>query len=581
MSSDTSTHGLDSSVKQGIGERLQRIYGASNDELTSNVVEAVEKASEKIPTADHSKWDETDIVLITYGDMVQREGVTPLQAQREFLLDEKLNNLISTVHILPFYPYSSDDGFSVIDYLAVNPDNGNWDDVYALGEDFRLAFDLVLNHISSQSEWFAGFLRDESPYKDYFHVVDPELDLTAVIRPRSLPLLSPYETPSGEKHVWTTFSADQIDLNFSEPAVLIDMLNVLLEYAARGAQIIRLDAIAFLWKEIGTTCLHLPQTHEVVKLMRDVLSAVAPHVWLLTETNVPHKENVSYFGNGDEAQMVYQFSLPPLLLDAFTHANATPIMTWLRDLEAPQPGTTYFNFTASHDGVGVRALEGIVPTEQVSSLVDAVKQRGGMVSTRRQSDGTDVPYELNIAYVDALSPNEKDNAEFHANRFLATQAVMLSLQGVPAIYFHSLVGSQNDVEGAQSSGHPRRINRHKFDRNELNAQITASDSLSQKIYQGYRHLLEVRRAQPAFHPDVKQSVIDTESDSIIGFLREPEDTTNSILTLVNVGTESLNVDISAWLEGENLSELIQAAVVENPKNVILGPGKAYWFRQNN
>jgi len=119
-------------------------------------------------------------------------------------------------------------------------------------------------------------------------------------------------------------------------------------------RIARLDAVAFLWKELGTNCLHLPETHELVKLFRDVCEIVAPRAIILTETNVPHAENVSYFGQGDEAHMVYQFSLPPLLLHAFITGNGQYLTHWASGLEPPPAGCTFFNFTASHDGVGVR-----------------------------------------------------------------------------------------------------------------------------------------------------------------------------------------------------------------------------------
>ena len=564
-------------MQQRVAERLERLYGTSAPDCLPKVLACIDRAAIRIPPAQQRSWDQTDVVLITYGDMVRREEASSLAALSEFLVEQNLHELISTVHILPFYPHSSDDGFSVIDYQAVDPVLGSWDDVTVLSNKFRLAFDLVLNHISSQSEWFAGFLRGEEPFSRFFHTVNPGADLSAVIRPRSLPLLTAVETREGTRHVWTTFSEDQIDLNFAEPDLLVAMLEVLLDYVARGAQIIRLDAIAFLWKEIGTSCLHLPQTHEVVKLMRDVLTAVAPHVWLLTETNVPHEENISYFGDGDEAQLVYQFSLPPLLLDAFTEGNATPLMGWLRKLEPPPQGTTYLNFTASHDGIGVRALEGIVSEEEVADLVSAVRKRGGLVSTRHCADGTDVPYELNIAFVDALAPDDAGDTEYHARRFLASQAVMLALQGIPAIYFHSLVGSRNDSEGAASSGQPRRINRRKFERQELDAQLASPGSLAARIYQGYRRLLAVRRCQPAFHPDASQTALDTGNPALIGFLRESRDPVQKILVLVNVSHQATHLPVDAWLDHEGIVDLLGDHVAVDAKHVTLEPGRARWL----
>ncbi len=413
---------------------LNEIYGRQPPELIATIERLTAAATPATPAA---MWSERDVVLITYADQVRDAEGSPLQAQRRFLLDHAVNEVINCVHLLPFCPYSSDDGFSVIDYLAVDPAAGSWDDITQLGESFDLMFDLVLNHCSQHSRMFQGYLAGEKEFADFFIDQDPAVDLSGVVRPRSLPLLTPFESPSGTKHIWTTFSADQVDLNYANPAVLAAMLEVLVDYARRGARIIRLDAIAYLWKQVGTSCIHLPQTHAVVQLMRCVLDRAAPGTLVLTETNVPHEENISYFGSGtDEAHMVYQFSLPPLLLDAVHSGQTAVLKDWLSTLAPPSDLTTFFNFTASHDGIGVRPLEGIVPQQRVQRLADIVRDHGGLVNTRRNSDGSDSPYELNITYLDAIADRRKVSAAEHSRRFLATQAIMLSMQGMPAVYFH-------------------------------------------------------------------------------------------------------------------------------------------------
>ena len=364
-----------------------------------------------------------------------------------------------------------------------------------------------------------------------------------------------------------------MDLNFSEPDVLVEMLDVLLLYASRGARIIRLDAIAYLWKKIGTNCIHLPETHEVVKLMRDVLQATMPQVLILTETNVPHAENVSYFGEGDEAQMVYQFSLPPLLLDAFVHSDPTPLRDWLRDLEPPASGTTYFNFTASHDGIGVRPLEGLVAPERLQSLVEHVRNRGGRVSTKANSDGTDSPYELNITYVDAIAEQEMPT-EPHADRFLASQAVMLALQGIPGIYFHSLVGTQNDLVGMELSNHARRINRHKYDLIELE-QALNENPLQKRIYEGYQRLLEIRTQQAAFHPDTSQQVIETSHPTLLALMRGFDN--DSILCITNFGQESVTLNLTTFTENQFKVDLISETEILDA-TLSIPPGTTMWLK---
>ena len=500
---------------------IQQIYG----ELPEVLIQGLEKLSAAPESQSHDElWCERDVVLITYADQVRSSGLSPLQAQKQFLLDHDLEELIRCVHLLPFCPFTSDDGFSVVDYLAVDPDVGTWQDIAELGQDFDLMFDLVLNHASQKHAWFQAYLRGEDGFEDFFIDQDPMVDLSKVVRPRSLPLLTPFESSKGTRNVWTTFSADQVDLNYANPRVMYLMLETLVEYARRGARIIRLDAIAFLWKEPGTECIHLPRTHAAVKLMRRILDKVVPGTLVLTETNVPHQENVSYFGNGhDEAHMVYQFSLPPLLLDAIHNADTSVLRDWLSTIQPPTEATTFFNFTASHDGVGVRPLEGIVSQERVERLATIVRSHGGRVSTRRQSDGTDSPYELNITYLEAVADSSKVEPQDHSRCFLATQAIMLSLPGIPAVYFHSLVGSPNDLGAVSETGQNRRINRHKYDRQDLEDVIARPQGLQCRVFEGYRRLLSVRISQSAFHPKASMEVLPLSGDGLLGFIRTAVD----------------------------------------------------------
>ncbi len=522
--------------------RLWGLYGREDGTACySSILRRIEAYSDRFTSPAEPRWDERDIVLITYADQIRRAGQPTLRVLRDFLASRQLDRLLNTVHLLPFFPYSSDDGFSVIDYRKVQPIAGNWPDVAQLAKQQQLMFDLVLNHTSQESHWFQSYLAGEPPFTNYFIEVDPAVDVSQVTRPRSLPLLTPFQTTHGTRHVWTTFSADQVDLNFANPAVLVEMIDVLLFYIAQGARIVRLDAIAYLWKEVGTTCIHLPQTHEVVRVLRDVVDIAAPHVILLTETNVPHAENVSYFGNGDEAHMVYQFSLPPLLLDAFLQQDATYLVSWLRHLQSPRVGTTYFNFTASHDGIGVRPLEGLVPAERIETLARVARERGGHVGLKRNPDGSDSPYELNITYLDMLG-EAGQGQETHARRFLATQAIMLGLQGIPGVYFHSLVGSPNDEEAARAAGIPRRINRHKYVWDELAERLDAAGSLSKRVFEGYQKLLACRIAQPAFHPDATQQVLDLDHPHLIAFARIAPDGRQKLLVLANVSDQSYSIE---------------------------------------
>lgn len=455
-------------------------------------------------------WSEKDAVLITYGDQIRDDspgsGVTPIQSLHRFA-KRHLSGVFSSIHVLPFYPYTSDDGFSVVDFKEVMPGWGSWQDVQALAQDFRLMADLVCNHVSASSDWFQAFLRDDAMYRDYFITVAPGTDLSQVFRPRALPLLTPFNTRSGEKLLWTTFSTDQIDLNFANPDVLLEVLDALLCYAANGAAYIRLDAVGFIWKVIGTTCVHLEGAHRIVKLMRLALDAAAPHVVLITETNVPHKDNISYFGNGhDEAQMVYQFPLPPLTLHTFLTGDATKLAQWARELAPPSEATCFFNFLASHDGIGVVPASGILAPDEIDAIVQQAIDHGGKVNYKDTANGP-MPYELCITLFDALNaPHSGDGEERKVDRFLAANAILLSLQGVPGIYVHSLFGSPSDHAGLKASGIHRRLNRHKFTQAELDATLADPRSPASTVLARYSRLLKVRSAHPAFHPSASQEV---------------------------------------------------------------------------
>ena len=577
---------LNDDARQSLAAKLATLYGDRAEETLAGIETLADRYADIPPRKGAAGggevnpgelWDETDAVLITYGDMVRAgDGdAHALEAQRRWLLDAGLKGRLSAVHLLPFFPYSSDDGFSVIDYRAVDPATGDWADVERLGEDFGLAFDYVLNHCSAENAWFRAFLKDEQPYADWFVVEDPaDPRLAEVTRPRTHPLLTPFETPGGTKHVWTTFSADQVDLNFAEPGVLLEMLDVLLGYAAKGARIIRMDAIAYLWKRLGTACIHLPETHAALKLMRDVLDAVAPGTLILSETNVPHAENVSYFGGGDEAHLVYNFSLPPLLLDAFLTGDPQYLNAWLNGLEQPGTGMTYFNFTASHDGVGVRPLEGLVPPERLDGLVEAIEARGGRVSRRSHADGTKTPYELNCTYFSALADPAGSDADAHLRRFLSSQAVMLALRGIPGVYFHSLVGTPNWAAGVEGTGRARTINRRKFTRPELDAHLAADPPA--RVLEGYKNLLSVRRANPAFHPEADQTVFDA-GPGTVAFLRTTRDGSARVACLTNVTGEPATADLSGvagWTGGACL-----LGAGEVGERVELDPWGTVWAKE--
>jgi glucosylglycerate phosphorylase len=488
---------------------LTQIYGLDGGLTIDNSLHnLIEHYRRRIPTPAVSLLTERDAMLITYGDQVRSSGQPHLQTLTQFC-QAHLFNLISSIHILPFYPWSSDDGFSVKDYRSVDPALGGWTDVEDLGKSFRLMMDGVINHASVQGEWFRSFLQNEAPYNKYFITVDGNPDLSSVIRPRTLPLLTEFQTSVGPRKVWTTFSADQADLEFHNPDVLLEIIDILLNYARHGAQFIRLDAIAYLWKEIGSSCLHLPQTHTIIQLFRAVFDEAAPHVRIVTETNVPHSDNISYFGNGiNEAQLVYNFALPPLVLHTLQTGDSRQLTQWADSLELPSEQVTFFNFLASHDGIGLNPVRGILSSIEIDNLVQKTLAHGGLISYKNNPDGTQSPYEMNINYFDALSdPAGDEPLSLQVDRFMAAQAIMLMLRGLPGIYFHSLVGSRSWFEGVKQTGLNRTINRQKLDYAALETELQDVSTIRAQIFSRYRDLLRLRAASPTFHPSGWQEVL--------------------------------------------------------------------------
>lgn len=496
-------------MKPTIARLLVELYGRADSapvlaSLTEEIKAARQRGSGDVPR----ELSERDVLLIAYADQVRESGQPPLATLAEFVR-KHLAGVVNGAHLLPFYPWSSDDGFAVKDFFAVDAAFGDWPDIARFRPEFDLMFDAVFNHMSAQGEWFQKFLADEPEFRDFFVTVTGDPDLAQVVRPRALPLLTEFATARGPEKVWTTFSADQVDLNFKNPAVMLATVRALLFYVEHGAKFIRLDAIAYLWKEIGTSCIHLPETHQVIQLLRAVLDEVAPGVRLITETNVPHTDNISYFGTGtNEAQLVYNFALPPLVLHSLATGNAEKLTRWAATLATPSPQTTFFNFLASHDGIGMNPARGILSQAEIDALVTRATAHGGFVSYKHNSDGTKSPYELNITYFDALSNPVADEPEdAPIKRFLVAHAIQFALAGVPGIYFHSLFGSRNDRAGAVTSGIHRRINRQKLTRAELEVELGQADSLRAQVFAGLRELLARRRSSPAFAPNAPQQLL--------------------------------------------------------------------------
>ncbi len=494
------------------------------------------------------RFTEQDVALITYGDLIYEEGVSPLTTLSKFC-GIYLKQTINTIHILPFFPYSSDKGFSVLNYESVDSMLGTWGDIEDLGTRYKLMFDAVINHVSSRSRWFQKFLDGVSRYQNFFISYDSHEGLapherSILFRPRNTDILTKFQALDGDKYVWSTFSKDQVDLNYSNPEVLMRVIEILLFYVRRGADIIRLDAVTYFWVAPGTPCANLEQTHVIVKIFHEILSLVAPHVAIITETNVPHKENIAYFGtDNDEAHMVYNFALPPLVLNTFYTGDTTKLSEWAANLEPVSELTTFFNFLDSHDGVGVMAVKNILSDEEINFLIQRAQEHGAHISYKTDEDGEEVPYEIKITWFSALcKEDDAEDMDFQVKKFIASRAIALALQGVPGIYLHSFFGTKNDLEQMINADAKRMINRTIVNYNTLVDELDNPDTLIAKIGDNMKDIVSIRIMQRAFHPNGAQNILKIRPE-IFAVLRTSPQKNQQILSLINVTGAQCHISI--------------------------------------
>ncbi|MDP7653205.1 MAG: alpha-amylase family glycosyl hydrolase [Candidatus Marinimicrobia bacterium] len=544
--------------REKILTKLSRLYGEDTAKEYMPELERIcrvyyayktEEMLERTKTLDPKNlFTEEDVILITYGDLIREEGASPLTTLSKFC-GLYLKQTINTLHILPFFPYSSDRGFAIEDFETVDPELGSWKDIEDLASRYKLMFDGVINHVSSKSRWFQRFLDGTPHYKDFFISYDSYDDLTseersAIFRPRTTDILTKFHTIDGEKHIWSTFSKDQIDLNYKNPEVLVRVIEILLLYARKGAVIIRLDAVTFLWANPGTSCANLEETHMIVKVFRDILDLVAPHVSIITETNIPHKDNISYFGNGsDEAHMVYNFALPPLVLHTFYTKDTTRLNEWAESLKPPSETTAYFNFLDSHDGVGLMAVKDLLSHDEIQFIIRRAREHGGYISYKTDKDGQEVPYEINITWFNALCREDgTPHTDLQVDIFIASRAMALALQGVPGIYLHSFFGTRNDIDVVSCPISKREVNRKALDYNTLTKAIDDPDTLTSKIIRKLNSIISLRTKQSAFHPNGAQKILKVKPE-IFAVLRTSPNEDQHILSLINITDDEIQIAI--------------------------------------
>jgi len=584
MSDQKATADEQQALKTKLTQQLNFIYEeiklAQSIELLSNELINIMGLDKNCyqPVVYQNHWSQQDVIMITYGDSVVDKERKPLVSLQHFM-DHYLGKSINSVHILPFFPYSSDDGFSVIDYSSVNEALGEWNDIKEIAKHRRLMSDLVINHCSSRSAWFENFIKGEGIGHDYFYTAPPDMDSTEVVRPRTSDLLRETQTGKGIQHVWCTFSHDQVDFDFRNPEVLKSFVSIIRLYLDMGVKIFRFDAVAFLWKKLGSSCINLPETHEVIRLLRTLIEHSHPDAVIITETNIPNTQNLTYFGNANEAHAIYNFSLPPLLINTLVTGSCLYLKRWLMSMPPAQNGTTYFNFIASHDGIGLRPAEGLLNDEEINSLVETMQEFGGKVSWRSTESGQPKPYEINIALYDALQGTTEGKDQFGLQRFICAHAIMFALEGIPGIYIHSLLGTQNDYEKFENTQQNRAINRHRWDYQALQEKLADTDNHHHIVLAALKGLLDIRIKQTAFHPNATQFTLHL-GLQLFGFWRQSLDRKQSIFCISNISNEEIFFAINSLnlIMSEDWIDLLTGATIDMElETLTLAPYQTMWI----
>ena len=563
---------------------IRKIYKSNRDasRLLNSIVSLIDEdnlASKKKLTS--KNWSQKSSFLITYADSIKSENDSPLLVLNQFL--QKYIDSIDSVHILPFMPSSSDSGFSVIDYYKIDGKLGDWKDLNLISKNKNIMIDIVLNHASRNSKWFANFLKGSGQGHDFFKVVNDWNGIAQIERPRSSELFQKIQTVDGEKKVWCTFSHDQIDLDFSNPDVLLEFLKIIKFYIKKNIKIFRLDAVAFLWKKQNTSCINLQETHYIIKLIRFVSTLIDKNAILITETNIPSKENLSYFGNNDEAHWIYNFTLSPLILFTLLSGNCSQLRKWSMTMPPAQEGNAYFNFLASHDGIGLRPVEGKLDSTELYRLINKMRDLGGKISYKTSQWGEEIPYEINITYLDSLKSTFNGEEKFQIKRFICAHTIMFAMEGIPAIYIHSFLGTKNDHKAIAAGEGNRSINRFKWDKKDIYKILEDKNSNNFYIMSKLNSLLNIRSKQPAFHPNATQFTLNL-GDEVFGLWRQDKKRKQSIFSIYNVTSKSVKLSLQKinLIETEKWIDLISGEALKDiDDDILLKPYQSLWISNYN
>eukprot|EP00759_Apiculatamorpha_spiralis_P029240 PhF_6_TR31490/c0_g1_i2/m.46329/K00690/E2.4.1.7; sucrose phosphorylase len=486
-------------------------------------------------------------ILIVYPNHVQ-----PTLDTTNAFISKYCLYCFSHVHVLPYHPSTSYEGYAITDYVKVDD---TWGGEMALtsllqSNQVDLLADIVLNHCSSQHPWI-----EDVDKKDYVlsseDVISSSSWTSTVKRARDTDLFSNIHG----RLLWTTYSPDLVDLAICKnPRVLVEIVEIMEHEVMRGASILRLDAFVYVWKKLGTNCVNVqPESSRLVSLFRKILPS---HVQLLPSiTNVTQQENYEYIREPQCADYVYLLPLSGMTLYSILSKSPLHLMRFLRDTPPAPLGKAYVPMTASHDGIGLSWLRDLLKPEELETLMKQASSTSCRLSSR-----CGAPWELNATYFEACGRDVR--------KFILSQVLTLVVRGVPATYFASLVAGENDERGVEVTGDNRAINRGRFDMATLEGKLRQGNSTTAVALRTLVGFLRRRRFCCWGDFDVNADmVVEEEGENDVLAIRRGANT----LCLFNFSDEERVYSNKTKSLGENSKsyDIITMNVVEHSEGVII------------
>ncbi len=430
------------------------------------------------------------VMLITYANSLGRNI-----SELEHILGRYFKDAVAGVHILPFYPSSSDRGFSPLRYDIVDPEYGDWNDIDRLSEKYFLMYDFMINHLSRQSLPFQDFIagKDKSPYagmfiryNEFWPGGEPTAENIGKIyrrKPRAPYIEVTFNDGTREK-IWCTFGDDQMDLNIHNDVTwqyIKDNLQVL---AGHGAALVRLDAFAYTPKKVGGTCFF--EEPEIWEMLNRVEKILSPYqVEILPEM---HEHYTLQMKLAEKGYWVYDFALPMLLLHALHTGEAASLVHWLRICPRKQ-----FTTLDTHDGIGVIDVRGLLTDEQIEMTKGLLFEKGANIKriyNTADYKNLDI-YQVNCTYYSALGNND--------DAYTIARAVQMFAPGIPQVYYVGMLAGKNDIELVESTRNGRDINRHSYTAEEIAWEV------ERPVVQKIIKLMRFRNEFPAFGGECETS----------------------------------------------------------------------------